>query len=167
MRCTTREMGSLLTFFIIALSGAPRHARANPSLNVASVRQEIGVKGPKRVVNDYFNNQRRWEQLIGKISTGQTPWLGVAAQLKAGSDAGASQGLNFAVGRALPNNPRGVLKLLGPDFKLEDVCVSPFIEQPADVGARFVARARQALARQLSGPLSEKAKACLDNLTAN
>ena len=52
----------------------------------------------------------------------------MAVDLKSGSDAATSEMLNHAVGEALANEPQLVLAITGRQYRLEDICNGPDVD---------------------------------------
>lgn len=106
------------------------HAKAE-ELNAGQVLQEIKQKGPRSVIDRFWETDQKWQQLERSISTGTKEWLEVARLLRSESDAGATEGLYFAVSHALPKNPIGVLSLIKtqPDaFTIDWICRDPYYD---------------------------------------
>jgi hypothetical protein len=153
---------TLLLFITIYAFEA--HAQTINDLSPQKMLNEISVKGPKRVVREYADNQQLWDVFLQYIESGKAEWLRVAFNLKPGTDAGTSEDLNFSVARALPKNPRGVLKLIGKRFSFEEVCTSPFIEPEPGVAEKYEKEAQNALSQVGSGLLAKRARKCLKRI---
>jgi hypothetical protein len=92
-----------------------------------------------------LKRQGRYDAVLRQIETGRREWLKVAERLRPALDAGGGEALSFAVARALPRAPAGVLGLVGRGWRLEAVCTSPFIEPDPGVAERYEAQALAAL----------------------
>jgi hypothetical protein len=127
------------------------HVKAE-ELDAGQIIQEIKQKGPRSVVDKFWDTEdhQKSEQLINSISTGTDKWLEVAKLLKPGSDAAATEELFWAVSKALPKNPIGVLTLLktqSKDFPIDLICRDPFFEDTVDLETegKFLKEAEKAL----------------------
>ena len=98
------------------------------------------------------------------IETGESSWLEAAQRLKPGTDASATLELRFAVSRALPKNPKGVLHLVGKGFSLDEICTSPFIEPEPGVEKAFLDEALRSLKNMAPGTLTKRSKECAAKL---
>ena len=67
------------------------------------------------------------KSVLDGISSGDSVWLDVAAQLKPAS-AAAEASLDIALASALPRAPRKVLALIGDEYPAEEVCGIPFLK---------------------------------------
>jgi hypothetical protein len=134
------------------------------TLEASALLSEIDTSSPKAVFARLWANQRDFDEVCGRIATGDAQWLEVARRLRSVSDAAASLSLNFSVARALPAAPVRVLRLVGRPFLIDDICTSPFIEPEAGVAERYEARALQALAALRDTQLKSLAEQCADGV---
>jgi hypothetical protein len=148
------------------------HADATPSLDEVSASQilkDIRRRGAVVVVRE-LKAHSKWEGVLDKIETGECSWLETARRLRPGTDASAALELRFAVSRALSKNPKGVLRLVGKGFSIDEVCTSPFIEPDPGVEEAFLEEAMRSLKNMAPGTLTKRSKECLTrlkNLTTN
>jgi hypothetical protein len=105
---------------LILATGAPREDSA---ARLLEVRTLIADLGPRDALRSLFQDLSRWKVLLEDIATGESEWLGVAAEFRAESDAYASETLTMAIQEALPENPTGVLQLVAAGkFDVHDAC---------------------------------------------
>ena len=74
---------------------------------------EVKARKARAVVAELWCGHTPWFEVMTSIERGDRAWLEVAAALEEGTDGGASYDLGIAISRALPHNPRGVLKRFG------------------------------------------------------
>lgn len=113
---------------VAGLVGLPLIGNAappTPSLHAATVLAEIRHQGARAVAAKLWSDNARWDKVIGNIGHGSRDWLQVAAALRPGTDAGASEALDEAVFLALKAAPASVLRLLEVGtFESDTVCSS-------------------------------------------
>lgn len=90
--------------------------------------EAIAKRGPWAIANDLYSNPSDWYALLRHVATGDAAWLRVASALHPGTDAGASEMLTLSVGEALENAPENVFKISLKEFRLEDICSGPDID---------------------------------------
>ena len=115
------------------------------TLTPHQLKQDIAAKGAKAVVEELTRKEENWESVLSKMESGSPAWLSLAPSLRKGTDAGGTEGLDFAVARALPKAPQIVLGLIGSDFKVNDVCTSPFIEAEPGGEERYLLKTQRVL----------------------
>jgi hypothetical protein len=130
----------------------------------AQLLERINREGGDRVIRQLWAEDELFEKLCEKTSTGEPPWLKVAARLRPFSDAGASLSLDISVARALPRQPAGVLTMIAPPWQLAMICGAPFIEEPVEETRAYLVRTISALSKPMSRDLEEKRVACLYHL---
>jgi len=117
---------ALVSTALLLLAGVKAESLwAAQPLDPATLLAEIRAVGAYKVAQDLSANTRQWNEAMKKISGGSRDWLEVAAQLKAGTDAGDSETLTESVFLALKPAPRTVLRMLKKgQFELQEVCSS-------------------------------------------
>ncbi len=156
-------MWTILTSILLLLVSMAFGAEARlPSAQelLLKVRQTSA----KEVLNEIFSNQSLEEQLKAQISSGKPEWLEVASALKPASDAGSSEMLEMAAAAALPNNPSGVLGLVGPGFSISWICGAPEFEVPPEKTLRHLRRSLRALKKVKNPSAAEAKKRCVDTI---
>lgn len=83
---------------------------------------------PRYTVDYLYKDIYVWQGLLKNIARGEDEWLEIAVHLKAGSDAGTSEMLNYAVGEALENAPERVLEITAGEYRLENICGGPDVD---------------------------------------
>ncbi len=99
----------LLWILLALLAGPPPGGVAE---RLREVRALIQRQGAAHALGTLYNDDQRWDRLLDDIATGDASWLRVAADLRAVSDADASETLAMAIQEALPRNTPGVLELV-------------------------------------------------------
>lgn len=88
----------------------------------------------------------RWNALMIAIERGDADWLRVAAALRPGANGATADSLLAALSTALRRNAEGVLRVMGPGIRPEDVCV-PRIDDARPIDLKvFEVHSRNALA---------------------
>lgn len=121
----------------------------------------IKTKGAKKTVDRLTRNLESWDKTLHEISKGDPAWLEVARLLRPGTDAFMTTTLELAVANALPRNPRGVLRLIGPSFTTMDVCTVPTLEASTKETLEYVNQAEIALESEIGPELDVVRKDCL------
>lgn len=101
---------------------------ASSQITPQLVFQWVALFGAKGTLQMIYDDQAQWTALLSGIATGTTSWLRVANRLYAVSDAGSTEQLGLAVGKALEHRPSAVLKLAVPTFTVETVCGGPDVD---------------------------------------
>jgi hypothetical protein len=126
---------------LVGLPLAGNAAPPPPSLHAATVLAEIKHRGARAVAATLWSSDNaRWDKVIGNIDHGSREWLQVAAALRPGTDAGASEALDEAVFLALKAAPASVLRLLkAGTFETDTVCSSNIaIDHTAAQSRQFI-----------------------------
>jgi hypothetical protein len=122
---------------------APAQASAagvSPTIVMADIERD----GAKKVVARLNGGSGAgWETVRAGIASGKRAWLDVARAIRPGVDAGTGEDLTGALATALRVNPSAVLRLVGSDFQLTQICGVPLIEP---THAQVAAWKRSALA---------------------
>jgi hypothetical protein len=139
-----------LTIYIallLATHGVVGMAASPPPLRPDAILADVQVHGARSAVAALWADTNRWNQLLARIGTGNRRWLEVAAVLRKGTDAGASEELDESVFLALRPNPRAVLELLkARTFDVGAVCNGNIADDyPAAQSKRFLAERIQVL----------------------
>ena len=135
------------------------------SLTPEAIANRIDEHGARSVVSEIWKSEAEWACILSHISSGQSNWLDLSVALRPGTDAAAGLSLRFAVSRAIPNNPGGVLKLtLSGPFSVADVCTSPFIEPDPGIAEDFEKSAIEALKTVTDTELSQARDECLEKI---
>lgn len=92
---------------VVAFQSAP-----GVVLRAADVRSLLTRQGADRALSLLFDDDSKWDAVLEGVATGTPEWLSVAADLRAVSDAHATETLVMAIQEALPKSPRGVLRLV-------------------------------------------------------
>ena len=124
------------------------------------ISARIQRDGGRKVLWDLWAHEEEFEEILSRIETGSGAWLEVARELRPFSDAGASEEIDIAVGRALPKAPERVLHMIGHGFDLEFVCTSPFNEPEPGVAEAYEHRTLSALAAVNNPDLKALASEC-------
>jgi hypothetical protein len=151
---------------LLAASGTPAHSApqtAPPAADApacAVLARQVHAEGASAVVAR-LSRHGGWDRLLARIEQGDGACLRLAPALKPGTDAATSEGLRYALGRALLTNPAEVLRLGDAAFPLSEICRDNRIEPtPAQV-RRFRQRARAAVAGVRAPALMARRDACL------
>lgn len=100
------------------------------------------------------NGGQDWQVAFARIKTGDPDWLKVAADLDKGVGAKGAELLMDAVARAIPENPSGVLHLLGEKnifLNEPNICSLPLIPGDAAADKTFTRNAFEAVKAQPEG----------------
>ncbi len=104
---------------------------SDPRLKPETILQEIKLKGAGGLAGILIDRSPKvWDSILRKIATGERSWLEAAVALRPGTDAGASEMLELAVGEALGNNPGNVFQIAAKAFDLRSVCGGPDVDDP-------------------------------------
>ena len=124
----------------------------------------IDSYGARYVVWEVLKDWEKWDDVMEKISSGETRWIRIATLLYPETDAGITSALIITMAEALPNSPENVLPTIGQGFDLEDVCGFPFIEPEIPFLMDHYDRATLALKRPLRPELKEIQSKCIKEL---
>ena len=105
------------------LQPTPREGSRRLTLEMArNIVREQGAKQAAASTLDPY-----WGQLLDSVATGASGWLDLAGELRAQSDAEASETLDAAMGEALCRAPeRALRRLEGHPFSVSRVCGNSF-----------------------------------------
>jgi hypothetical protein len=125
---------SLLIFFILIVDLTPnllfgaditsKDYYSKPE----TIISEVKSRGAKAVVRELAKDWSVWDSICDKIASGDQAWLKAAAALQAGTDAGASETLDLALGEALEHDPKNVFESVGKTMNLESICSGPDVD---------------------------------------
>jgi hypothetical protein len=149
-------------FFIAAAAiiGTPLVGQAAEP-GAAAIEAQISRDGARVVVHRLTaGSGASWNNVTAHIGSGQKAWLDVARDLRPGVDAGPGEDLTGAVATALRHNPTGVLKMIGPDFALENICDVPLIEPSDAQTAQWKHAVLVALDHVKDTSLTDKVRQC-------
>jgi hypothetical protein len=144
---------------------APAGARPlAQSADPAALLQAIEQKGAAAVLQEVYDDDARWQQVLDGIATGSRAWLDVAERLKRVAREQAEE-LTVAVGRALEREPANALAILGNVFDADDVCSLNTLEQSLgpdySVALRSVERRERAVAAVTAATVRQQRDDCL------
>lgn len=108
----------------LAAGSKPNSYYTKPDLIMA----EVSRRGSGVIVSELFDCQEKWNFVLRQIATGEKSWLRVSIALHPGSDAAASEMLNFSVGEAIEKQPENVFRIALPEFQLELICSGPDVD---------------------------------------
>ena len=129
------------------------------------INGEIDSKGAKITLTALDQDHARFGKVSDAIATADPVWLTIALRLRAGSDAGTSEILSYALAQALPNAPERVLALVGHGYDIGNLCTSPFIEPAAGVAEAYEAKAIAALQSVTDPALKATVDECIKGVT--
>lgn len=129
----------------------------------ATVLADVKTQGAPAVVAKLWADNARWNQVMANIGQGSHEWLQVAAGLRPGTDAGASEALDEAIFLALKHAPVTVLRLLKDGtFETSTVCSSNIGADYTATQSRHFIKERIRVLDKMSDPAIEPARAqCL------
>ena len=141
---------------------------AQPPLTPSGVSKLINEKGAFGALQQIYENDHSWPELLHGIATGTKSWLSIAKTLRAVSDAGASEQLDLAVGEALEHRPENVLRFAVPAFSLEAVCGGPDVDDARfdsyELSIRAITK-RKEMVRRIDAPaLRRPRNRCIQEL---
>jgi len=112
--------------------GAEKDRIHNKNIIPAEIVEKIQREGAKKVVREFYQDVIIWNKLLKNIASGKRSWLEVAVYLRPGTDAGASEMLDLAMGEALGNSPKLVLEIIKKSdiFTATFVCSGPDVDDP-------------------------------------
>lgn len=151
----------LVAFALLRSEPASAGAAGDPAPD--ALLEEVRADGARAVIKRLSAREDEFDRMLGHIEAGEDKWLRVAAALYAGSDASYSLALSYAVARAIPRNPAGVVALIDRPFPSGMLCTSPFIEPAPGVAERYEARALNAL-HSVEGRWAKMAARCADKV---
>jgi hypothetical protein len=167
IHCWVIEMKKL-TMLVTMLIAVSLTASAESLLTPAAISEQVATHGAQQTLRTIYKDTVQWAKLLTNISSGTPEWLGVANQLRQGSDAGASEEIGYAVGEALEHSPVTVLTLSIPIFRLDELCAGPDIDDQRfnsyDLAAATIVRRQQALRSVSAESLVKLRDACVGEL---
>jgi hypothetical protein len=130
----------------------------------AVVERQIATDGPARTVAslsaDGTGRGSRWDILMIAIESGDAGWLRVAAALRPAASGPAGDALLGALSTAIRRNAPGVLGMMGPTLRPEDICYQRGDARPIDDKV-FEVHTSNALAAVTDPKLVRARDACL------
>jgi hypothetical protein len=102
----------------------------NKKIIPSEIIKQINKEGAYKVAKQLSADQSKWDKILRNVAGGEKAWLEVAVKLRPGTDAGASEMLNLAMGEALDNSPKLVLEIIkkGNIFTATFVCSAPDVD---------------------------------------
>jgi hypothetical protein len=98
-------------------------AAAAEPLEPNTLLQQLQSTDAQAVVRKLTDAQ--WNFILNKVETGKRQWLTVAATLHRHTDAGESEMLTLAMGKALRRNPTEVLRIVTGEVTAKEICGYP------------------------------------------
>jgi hypothetical protein len=157
-----------LWWFPAAMVLAGASLAATSPVTLREVCDSIASVGARVTLQHLYKNKDQWVGLLAGIATGEPGWLNTAKQLRAVSDAGATEQIDLAAGEALEHRPADVLSLIVDDFGITHVCGGADVDD-----ARFdsyessmaaIQRREEMLRAVREDTLRQKRDACLAEL---
>ena len=154
-----------LQYFACALIALTAGAQAR-ELTSAQIAQDIRSHGARSVVQT-LDHAGRFDTVLSRIASGKADWIRLAPDLAKGTDAGNSTSLSIALAKALPRNPRTVVKALRHDSVIgaDSVCGLPFIEPTQSEVTTYLDKAIPAVTGVPKSDQFPQRTACLVALT--
>ncbi|MEP6550491.1 MAG: hypothetical protein ABJB95_04875 [Gemmatimonadales bacterium] len=143
----------------IVAASACKDSKFVPLGNAETILAEIKVAGAPRIARRIETDESFARAVIDGISTGDSVWLKVAAELTPAS-AAAEASLSIALASALPHSPDDVLAMLGPKYPVEEVCGIPFLKADSARVTTYHAEATAALQGVRTALLLPKRDSC-------
>lgn len=141
----------------VALAACGQNANTPQQLET-----EIQQRGARAVVQQLTAGKgANWDRVVRQIQTGDQKWIEVARSLRAGTDAGNTESLYYAVSYALLKAPEHVLSVISEQFPLEAICSVPDIEPSAAKVRSHVQEAKAALAKVHDPQLASVRDRCI------
>lgn len=134
-------------------------------LTAESILNQIKIDGLKTTFDRLWVDEKQFDYVCDMIQTGDSKWFEVARYLKKSSDAASSLSLNYSVARALPKEPEKVLRLIGKEFSIENICTSPFVEPDPGKAENYQLHAIAALKSITAFDLKQKKEECLSRIS--
>jgi hypothetical protein len=152
----------------IAASNEASTTNRTQDLSTHEIREMMSIYGVKGTVEKLYGDPDRWSDLLRQIASGKDEWLKLAVDLRAGSDAGTSAMLKYAIGEALENAPEIVLKSGVDECNLADICRGPDIDDSRyssyEKALNAVNRRIEALGRIQNQSIDTKRNFCIQKL---
>jgi hypothetical protein len=144
---------------IIAAAGACKDTAWTPRGSAEVVLSEIKLGRAAAVSKRIDADESFGRSVMNGISSGDSSWLDVAAEVTPTSGAAAAS-FSIALASALPRSPERVLALLGPTYPLDDVCGIPFLRPDSTMVGTYHDQAVAALSRVRSAHLLPARDSC-------
>jgi len=155
-------LGSVVSLVLLVAA-----ASGDTALTLQTVQNRLAEVGATATVRE-LDGGGRWEQVLGRIGSGDRRWIALAHQLAYGADSTTSQTLSSALAEALPKSPRAVLTVLnlkGPvSLKPGSVCKAPFFERASVDIPAYKASTLRILATLSDARLARVRDACVSHL---
>lgn len=165
-RVDAKVRGAVFLFIAVIVSSCAG------AITPQSVAQSHAQRGARATLETYFGCDTYEDSAYAQIATGARPWILIAEEMLAQSDACYTEGIQAALGQAMRNAPATVLALVGktPQLDAEYICL-PFISAELPIAAQLVEidRSRQAILSVDDGAVTKNKTACLafiDGLSA-
>jgi hypothetical protein len=141
---------------------------SNTSLHAATILADVRAQGARAVVANLSSDTATWNRLVANVGRGNQEWLKVAAALRPGTDAGASEALDEAIFLSLKASPAAVLQLMKDGvFETTMVCSSNIgIDYSPAQSRRFIRERIQAVNRVTDPNLAAVREHCAMGLRA-
>jgi hypothetical protein len=153
-----RQIGLAALACIGAATGCKEN-RWVPRGRAEIILSEIKLRGPAGVSRRIDTDEEFGQSVMEGISSGDSAWLDVAAQLKPAS-ASAEASLDIALASALPRAPAKVLALLGDEYTAEEVCGIPFLKADSGAVITYHDEARRAISGVRDSTLAKVIPVC-------
>jgi hypothetical protein len=151
-----RTIGACL---IIAAVAGCKDTAWTPRGGAELVLIEIKLKGADSVARRIDADESFGRSVMNGIATGDSAWLDVAGELTPAS--GAAEGsFSIALASALTHAPARVLALLGPKYRVEDVCSIPFLKPESTLVTSYHEEAVNALSQVRNDSLTAMRDSC-------
>jgi hypothetical protein len=137
------------------------------ALTPEDVLERIAKNGARVTVAQIYSNPMQWRAVLTGIATGSKLWLNAAVGLRSGSDAGASNQIDLALGEALEHHPQWVLAVAVPAVGYKRVCGAPDVDDARynsySLSTAAIDR-RKSMLRSVTGGEADSARECIRNL---
>lgn len=138
-------------------------AKSVCAISISDINSEISKDGARKAIGDIYKADH-WDTLMQCIASGDAKWIHVATKLNSAADGTAAEDLAIAVAEALGNNPKGVLELARPSFRLAEICAAPDSEDPRfgsyALAMAEISKREIAVATMMSTKFSKDATSC-------
>lgn len=143
-------------------------ALADSPMSAQSVLESVASVGARATLQRIYEDEHQWATLLNNIATGKRAWVDVAKKLRPGSDGGATEQLTLALGEALEHLSENVLTLAVPEYRIEDVCSGPDVDDPRfdsyELSMAAINRRQSQLHSLHSPSIAESRKTCISEL---
>ena len=150
---------TLVALVSIVAGGGCKDSAWSPMGSAEFVLSEIRLGGADKVSRRIDADENFGRSVMNGISTGDSLWLEVAAELTPAS-AAAESSLSIALSSALTQSPARVLPLLGDRYPVDEVCGMPFLKADSSQVITYHAAAIAALQRVRARSLVAKRDSC-------